>query len=90
VVLAILVVRSDTHTKKHLHMQVAGDQDPYAPLHMQEQLFLNLGRGSDRTWSILSDADHAVHLIDGRVRFANIVTSFIKNGKRSEDYQRYW
>lgn len=70
--------------------QVAGDQDPYAPLHMQGELFANLGRGSDRTWSILADADHAVHLLDGRARFANIVTSFIQNGKRSEDIHRYW
>eukprot|EP00544_Gedaniella_sp_CCMP2646_P002560 CAMPEP_0202511180 /NCGR_PEP_ID=MMETSP1361-20130828/53682_1 /ASSEMBLY_ACC=CAM_ASM_000849 /TAXON_ID=210615 /ORGANISM="Staurosira complex sp., Strain CCMP2646" /LENGTH=375 /DNA_ID=CAMNT_0049145477 /DNA_START=115 /DNA_END=1239 /DNA_ORIENTATION=+ len=70
---------------------VAGDQDPYAPLHMQQELFANLGRGSDRTWSILADADHAVHLLDGRARFANIVTSFVQNGKRSEDYHdRLW
>jgi hypothetical protein len=57
---------------------------------MQGELFANLGRGSDRTWSILADADHAVHLLDGRARFANIVTSFIQNGKRSEDIHRYW
>ena len=63
---------------------VAGDQDPYAPLHVQAELFANLGRGSDRTWSILADADHAAHLLDGRERFCNIVTSFIQNGKRSE------
>lgn len=63
---------------------VAGDQDPYAPLHVQADLFSNLGRGSDRTWSILADADHAVHMLDGRERFCNIVTSFVQNGKRSE------
>ncbi|KAG7360451.1 serine aminopeptidase, S33 [Nitzschia inconspicua] len=61
---------------------VVGDQDPYAPLHVQQELFANLGRGSDRTWSILSDADHAVHLLEGRSRFVNVVTSFIMNGKR--------
>lgn len=66
---------------------VAGDQDPYAPLRVQADLFSNLGRGSDRTWSILADSDHAVHLLDGRRRFANIVNSFVKNGKKSDaDY----
>lgn len=64
-----------------LHDQVVGDQDPYAPLHVQQELFSNLGRGSDRTWSILSDADHAVHLLEGRSRFVNVVTSFIMNCK---------
>jgi len=60
---------------------VAGDQDPYAPLHVQQDLFVNLGRGSDRTWSILSEADHAAHLLnDARKRFVNIVTSFVLNG----------
>lgn len=64
---------------------VAGDQDPYSSLKVQGELFANLGRGSDRTWSILADADHAVHLLDGRARFAKIVTSFVQNGKRSEN-----
>jgi pimeloyl-ACP methyl ester carboxylesterase len=63
---------------------IAGDQDPYAPLHVQHELFANLGRGSDRTWSILADSDHAVHLLEGRHRMINIVSSFIHNGKRSE------
>ena len=64
---------------------IGGDQDPYAPLHVQQELFLNLGRGSDRTWSILSDADHAGHVLDdAKDRFANIVTSFVINGKRDE------
>jgi len=61
---------------------VVGDQDPYAPLQNQQTLFTNLGRGTDRTWSILSDADHAVHLLEGRSRFQSIVTSFIMNGKK--------
>lgn len=64
---------------------VAGDQDPYSPMHVQQELFSNLGRGSDKTWSILADADHAVHLLEGRSRFANVVTSFLHNGKRSEE-----
>jgi len=63
-------------------MKVAGDQDPYAPLRVQQELFSNLGRGSDRTWSIIADADHAVHLLGGRRRFRNIVASFIANGKK--------
>jgi len=65
-----------------LYVQVVGDQDPYAPLHVQQELFTNLGRGTDRTWSILSDADHAVHLLEGRSRFQGLVTSFIMNGKK--------
>ena len=70
---------------------VAGDQDPYAPLHVQQELFCNLGRGSDRTWSILADADHAAHLLDEAMyRFANITTSFITNGKRGEELRHPW
>jgi pimeloyl-ACP methyl ester carboxylesterase len=63
---------------------VAGDQDPYAPVFLQQELFTNLGRFSDRTWSILSGSDHAVHLLDGRFRLINTVVSFVVNGKRSE------
>jgi pimeloyl-ACP methyl ester carboxylesterase len=63
---------------------IAGDQDPYAPLRVQADLFTNLGRGVDRTWSIIADADHAVHLLNGRDRFLNIVTSFVENGKQGE------
>lgn len=64
---------------------VAGDQDPYAPLRVQSELFTNLGRGSDRTWSIIADADHAVHMLDGgKERFLNIVKSFVENSKKGE------
>lgn len=63
---------------------VAGDQDPYAPLHVQQELFANLGRGSDRTWSILADSDHAVHMLEGRARLINTIASFVLNSKRSE------
>jgi len=63
---------------------VAGDQDPYAPLRDQAHLFSNLGRGVDRTWSIIADADHAVHLLDGRRRFVNICCSFVENSKKGE------
>ena len=62
---------------------IAGDQDPYAPLHVQQELFTNLARGCDRTWSILSNCDHAVHLLEGRERMINIVVSFAQNGKRT-------
>ena len=66
---------------------VAGDQDPYAPLRVQSELFANLGRGSDRTWSIIADADHAVHLLDGgKDRFLNIVKSFVENAKKKGDH----
>jgi len=63
---------------------IAGDQDPYAPLHVQQELFCNLGRASDRTWSILSGSDHACHMLDGRQRLINTVVSFVQNGKRTE------
>lgn len=62
---------------------VAGDQDPYCGLHVQQELFANLGRESDRTWSILSGSDHACHLLDGRFRLINTVVSFVQNGKRT-------
>ena len=64
---------------------VAGDQDPYAPLRVQQELFVNLARGSDKTWSILANADHAVHLLEGRSRFASVVSSFLWNSKTHED-----
>lgn len=64
---------------------VAGDKDPYAPLRVQADLFTNLGRGADRTWSIIADADHAVHLLDsGKDRFLSIVKSFIENSKQGQ------
>jgi pimeloyl-ACP methyl ester carboxylesterase len=72
----------------HVHVPtlvVAGDQDPYAPLRVQQELFVNLARGSDKTWSILANADHAVHLLEGRSRFASVVTSFLRNSKTRED-----
>ena len=68
---------------------VAGDQDPYAPLHVQQELFSNLGRGFDRTWSILAESDHAAHLLEGRHRLISLVSSFVRNGKRAELVDRY-
>lgn len=65
---------------------VAGDQDPYCAMHVQKELFVNLGRESDRTWSILSGSDHACHLLDGRFRLINTVVSFVLNGKRTAQH----
>lgn len=70
-------------------LSIAGDQDPYAPLHVQQELFTNLGRGFDRTWSILSEADHAAHLLEGRHRLICSVASFVKNGKHAKLEDRY-
>ena len=66
---------------------VAGDQDPYCAMHVQQDLFTNLGRESDRTWCILSGSDHACHLLDGRFRLINTVVSFVQNGKRTMQHQ---
>ena len=66
---------------------VAGDQDPYCAMHVQQELFTNLGRESDRTWSILSGSDHACHLLDGRFRLINTVVSFVQNGKRTMQHE---
>lgn len=63
---------------------IVGDQDPYSPIHVQQHLFNNLGRACDRTFSILADSDHAVHLLDGRARLVNKIVSFAKNGKKSD------
>ena len=70
-------------------MVIGGDQDPYAPLRVQQDLFCNLGRGSaghDRVWAILADCDHAVHLLnEGRHRFIQHVVHFIQTtDKRGE------
>lgn len=62
---------------------VAGDQDPYCPLRAQQELFCNLGRGADRCWSILSDTDHAIHLLDARSRFVQTVENFAEIGRRN-------
>jgi hypothetical protein len=53
-------------------------------MHAQQELFTKLGSGSDRAWSILADADHAAHLLEGRERFTNLTASFVKNGKKSD------
>jgi len=62
-------------------MVVAGDNDPYAPVVLQAELFTNLSRGVDRTWSIIANADHAVHLSEERGRFVQSVGSFVQNKK---------
>jgi pimeloyl-ACP methyl ester carboxylesterase len=63
---------------------VAGDQDPYCPLRAQQELFCNLGRGADRCWNILSGSDHAIHLLDARARFVQIVENFTEIGRRNK------
>jgi pimeloyl-ACP methyl ester carboxylesterase len=63
---------------------IAGDQDPYCPLRAQQELFCNLGRGADRCWSILSGSDHAIHLLDARARFVQIVENFTVIGRRNK------
>ena len=60
-------------------MVVAGDSDPYAPIAVQGELFTNLARGADRTWCIVSNADHAVHLSDERGRFVENVANFLES-----------
>ena len=58
--------------------KIAGDQDPYAPVLTQAELFTNLGRGVDRIWTIIANADHAVHLSDERHRFVENVDNFLE------------
>jgi len=60
-------------------MVVVGDNDPYAPMVLQAELFTNLSRGVDRTWSIIANADHAIHLSEERGRFVQSVASFVQN-----------
>jgi pimeloyl-ACP methyl ester carboxylesterase len=60
-------------------MVVVGDNDPYAPMVLQAELFTNLNRGVDRTWSIIANADHAIHLSEERGRFVQSVGSFVQN-----------
>ncbi|EED89507.1 hypothetical protein THAPSDRAFT_9135 [Thalassiosira pseudonana CCMP1335] len=59
-------------------MVIAGDQDPYAPMLTQAELFTNLGRGVDRIWSIIANADHAVHLSEERFRLVENVRHFLE------------
>lgn len=59
-------------------MVIAGDQDPYAPILTQAELFTNLGRGVDRIWSIIANADHAVHLSEERFRLVENVRHFLE------------
>jgi len=58
-------------------LQIAGDQDPYAPLLTQAELFTHLGRGEDRVWSIIANADHAVHLSEKRYKLVENVRNFL-------------
>ena len=58
--------------------KIAGDQDPYAPMLAQAELFTNLGGGVDKVWMIIANADHAVHLSDERRRFVENVKNFLE------------
>lgn len=58
-------------------MVIAGDQDPYAPMQTQAELYFNLARGEDRVWSLIANADHAVHLSDARHRFVEKINAFL-------------
>lgn len=62
---------------------IAGDQDPYAPIHVQSHIFNNLPPTFDRTFSILANADHAVHLLEGRARLINSIANFVLSEKSS-------
>jgi len=59
-------------------MVIAGDEDPYAPMQIQAELFTHLGRGVDRIWSIIANADHAVHLSEERHRFVESIDHFLE------------
>jgi len=61
-------------------MVITGDQDPYAPKQTQAELFTNLGGGVDRVWSIIANADHAIHLSDERHRLVENINSFLGTG----------
>ncbi len=43
----------------------------------QAELFTNLDKGVDRIWTIIANADHAVHLSDVRHRFVESVDNFL-------------
>jgi len=58
-------------------MVIAGDMDPYTNMATQVELFTNLGKGVDRVWSVIGDADHAVHLAEERGRFVEKIKSFL-------------
>jgi pimeloyl-ACP methyl ester carboxylesterase len=61
-------------------MVIVGDNDPYSPSILQAELFCNLGSvGVDRVWSIIANADHAVHLSEERGRFVKSVGSFLQS-----------
>jgi len=57
---------------------LVGEKDPYSSIRAQTALFTNLGRDIDRTWTIIQNADHAVHLLDkGKSQFIKSVCSFL-------------
>jgi hypothetical protein len=43
----------------------------------QAELFTHLAKGEDRVWSIIANADHAVHLSDKRYKLVENVRNFV-------------
>jgi len=75
---------------------IGGDSDPYAPVRVQSEMFRGLADGigggggndgdgkvgADRSWTVLSGCDHAVHLLEengGGDRFVRAVKNFLSN-----------
>ena len=56
---------------------IHGVHDPYATVQKGERLFTRLGTG-DRSWVIIPNSDHAVHLEDGQARLVQAVIDFVE------------
>ena len=60
---------------------IHGVHDPLATVAKEAKLFTRLGTG-DRSWVIIPDSDHAVHLEDGQARLVQAVIDFIERDRR--------
>lgn len=56
---------------------IHGEQDPYAPVAHQAELFSRLGT-PDRSWVIVAGGDHAAHLENAGPRFVAAVVGFVR------------
>ncbi len=56
---------------------IHGEQDPYAPVNNQAELFSRLGT-PDRAWVIVAGGDHAAHLENVGPRFVDAVVGFVR------------
>lgn len=56
---------------------IHGVHDPLATVAKGEKLFTRLGTG-DRSWVIIPNSDHAVHLEDGQARLVQAVIDFVE------------